>query len=64
MVVATSFFYEQVRRTMRTAIVSNLLKDMNGEFARWYPTFMVIHIGNGNQMWTKWEQNVPLHMHA
>ena len=26
MVVATYFYYEKVRRTMRTAIVSNLLK--------------------------------------
>ena len=29
MVVATYFYYEKVRRTMRTAIVSNLLKFVN-----------------------------------
>ena len=30
MVVATYFYYEKVRRTMRTAIVSNLLKRKRG----------------------------------
>ena len=30
MVVATYFYYEKVRRTMRTAIVSNLLKIVCG----------------------------------
>ena len=31
MAVATYFYYEKVRRTMRTAIVSNLLKANNGQ---------------------------------
>ena len=31
MVVATYFYYEKVRRTMRTAIVSNLLKYFSKE---------------------------------
>ena len=34
MVVATYFYYEKVHRTMRTAIVSNLLQD-NKVFFRW-----------------------------
>ena len=34
MVVATYFYYEKVRRTMRTAIVSNLLKG-GGEGGAW-----------------------------
>ena len=32
MVVATYFYYEKVRRTMRTAIVSNLLKSRSFRF--------------------------------